>query len=204
MATNSRARSSEWITWVSRHDLPLPPVVQAGLAHYQFETLHPYSDGNGRIGRLAIVLQLMRLGVLRYPILVVSPWFEARRTEYQDALLALSTSGNWSHWLAFFATGVLDAAETTHHRIDGLLDWQEDALRRVRESRASGLAERLAADLIGLPILRASQVAQRYGVTHQAAMNALRRLEGLGLLAAEAGRGRVTFRAPEIVELLGQ
>jgi Fic family protein len=194
----------QWVTWVSRQDLPLPPVVQAGLAHYQFETLHPYSDGNGRIGRLAIVLQLMRLGVLRYPILVVSPWFEARRTEYQDALLALSTSGNWSHWLAFFATGVLDAAETTHHRIEGLLDWQDDALRRVRESRASGLTERLAADLIGLPILRAGQVAQRYGVTHQAAMNALRRLEGLGLLAAEAGRGRVTFRAPEIVELLGQ
>ncbi len=149
----------QWVTWVSRQDLPLPPVVQAGLAHYQFETLHPYSDGNGRIGRLAIVLQLMRLGVLRYPILVVSPWFEARRTEYQDALLALSTSGNWSDWLAFFATGVLDAAETTHHRIEGLLDWQADALRRVRESRRLRSGRTACADLIGLPILRAGQVA---------------------------------------------
>ena len=65
----------------------MPSVVQAGLAHYQFETLHPFSDGNGRIGRLLIVLQLMRLEVLRHPILVVSPWFEARRSEYQEALL---------------------------------------------------------------------------------------------------------------------
>src|SRR5665213_4454097 len=159
-----------WIRWVEDpHGWPV--VLRAAIAHYQFETLHPFSDGNGRIGRLAIVLQLMRLGVLREPILVVSPWFEARRVAYQDALLTLSKSGNWSDWIAFFAAGVDAAADTTHRRVDGLLTWQEDAVRRVREARASGLAERLAGDLIGLPVLRAGQVADRYGVTHQAAMN---------------------------------
>jgi Fic family protein len=199
-----KAAFEGWIDWVNRSDHEMPPVVQAGLAHYQFETLHPYSDGNGRIGRLAIVLQLMRLGVLRYPILVVSPWFEARRAAYQDALLALSTTGDWNEWTAFFATGVLAAAETTHSRVDALLAWQEDALRRVRQDRAAGLAERLAADLIGLPVLRAGQVADRYDVTHQAAMNALRRLEGLGLLSAHSAAGRVTFRADEVVDLLSR
>lgn len=198
------AAFEQWIAWVNRSDLDIPPVVQAGLAHYQFETLHPYSDGNGRIGRLAIVLQLMRLGVLRYPILVVSPWFEARRTAYQDALLDLSTTGDWNQWIAFFATGVHAAAQTTHSRVDALLAWQEDALRRVREARVSGLAERLAADVIGLPILRAGQVADRYNVTHQAAMNALRRLEGLNLLTARSDRGRVVFRADEVIDLLGR
>lgn len=193
-----------WIAWVNRRDVPLPPIVQAGLAHYQFETLHPYSDGNGRIGRLAIVLQLIRLGVLRDPILVVSPWFEARRVAYQDALLALTITGDWDAWIAFFATGVEAAADTTHRRVNGLLTWREDALRRVRGVRAAGLAERLAADLIGLPVLRASQVADRYGVTHQAAMNALRRLEHLGLLTAEATHRRVTFRADDVVQLLEQ
>jgi Fic family protein len=193
-----------WIAWVNRQDVPLPPVVQAGLAHYQFETLHPYSDGNGRIGRLTIVLQLMRLGVLRDPILVVSPWFEPRRDAYQDALLALSMTGDWNTWIAFFATGVEAAADTTHRRVDGLLAWQEHSLRRVREARASGLAERLAADLIGLPVLRAGQVADRYGVTHQAAMNALRRLEHLGLITAETTHGRVTFKADDVVHLLEQ
>jgi Fic family protein len=199
-----KAAFEAWITWVNRQDVQLPPVVQVGLAHYQFETLHPYSDGNGRIGRLAIVLQLIRLGVLRDPILVVSPWFEARRVAYQDVLLALSITGDWNAWIAFFAKGVEAAADTTHHRVDGLLTWREDALLRVREARASGLAERLAADLIGLPLLRASQVAERYSVTHQAAMNALRRLEHLGLLTAETAHGRVTFRADDVVQLLEQ
>jgi Fic family protein len=199
-----RAAFEAWITWINRDDVPLPPVVQAGLAHYQFETLHPYSDGNGRIGRLAIILQLMRLGVLRDPILVVSPWFEARRVAYQDALLTLSITGDWNAWIAFFATGVEAAADTTRRRVDRLLAWQHDSLRRVRAARASGLAERLAADLIGLPVLRAGQVADRYGVTHQAAMNALRRLERLGLVTAETAHGRVTFRAHDVVHLLEQ
>jgi Fic family protein len=199
-----RAAFEEWINWVNREDLPLSPVVQAGLAHYQFETLHPYSDGNGRIGRLTIVLQLMRLNVLRDPILVVSPWFEARRADYQEALLGLSRTGDWNEWVAFFATGVGAAAQTTHERIDSLLTWQEQAVQIVRDGGASGLAERLAADLIGLPVLRAKQVALRYGVTHQGAMNALRRLAELGLLTPQSERGRVTFRAEEVVRLLGR
>ncbi|HWE10651.1 MAG TPA: Fic family protein [Solirubrobacteraceae bacterium] len=174
------------------------------LAHYQFETLHPYSDGNGRIGRPVIVLQLMRLGVLRHRILVVSPWLEARRSDYQDALLSLSTTGDWRAWLAFFATGVHAAAETTHRRIDGPLTWQEDALRRVREAKASGLAERLAEDLIGLPVLRAGQVSAHYDVTHQTAMNALRRLEQFGLLTSHTDHGRITFRAEDVINLLAQ
>lgn len=104
----------------------------------------------------------------------------------------------------FFATGVAAAAVTTHRRVDGLLKWQAGALRRVREARVFGLAERLAADLIGLPVLRAGQVSDRYGVTHQAAMNALRRLEGLDHLTAQTAHGRVTFRAGDVVRLLGQ
>jgi Fic family protein len=146
----------------------------------------------------------MRLGVLRYPILVVSPWFEARRSAYQDALLALSTTGDWDAWTAFFAAGVEASADTTRRRIEGLLTWQEEALRIVRQARAAGLAERLTADLIGFPVLRAGQVALRYDVTHQAAMNALRRLEGQGLLSAHTAHGRVTFRADGVVRLLGR
>ncbi len=134
----------------------------------------------------------------------MSPWFEARRVAYQDALLALSITGDWNAWIAFFATGVEAAADTTHRRVDGLLTWQEDSLRRVREARASGLAERLAADLIGVPVLRAGEVADRYGVTHQAAMNALRRLEHLGVITAETTHGRVTFKADDVVQLLEQ
>jgi Fic family protein len=194
----------EWVRWVNTTNRQLPAVIQAALAHYQFETLHPFSDGNGRIGRLSIVLQLMQLGILKHPILVVSPWFEARRTEYQDSLLRLSQSGNWDEWVRFFAAGVRAAASTTHDRIHDLLGWQEAALRRVRAAGVSGVAERVAGELAGTPILRASQVASRHGLSHQGAMNALRRLADLGLVAERTRRGRITFYADELVQLIGQ
>ena len=199
-----RAGFEQWIQWVNRPRDDLPPVVQAALAHYQFETLHPFSDGNGRIGRLLIVLQLMQLRVLRHPILVVSPWFEARRTEYQDALLRLSITGRWDEWVRFFATGVASAATTTHGRVEALLAWQEEALERVRAAGISGVAERVAGELIGAPILRASQVAKRHDVSHQGAMNALRRLADVGIVAERARHGGVSFTADPVIALLRQ
>jgi Fic family protein len=197
-----RAGLEEWIRWVGNPPPTMPPVVQAGMAHYQFETLHPFSDGNGRIGRLLIVLQLMRLGVLRHPILVVSPWFEARRSEYQGALLTLSETGDWDTWIKFFATGVGAAAATTHERVDELLSWQHETLARVRAAGVSGVAERVAGELIGAPVLRASQVAKRHNVTHQAGMNALRRLAELGIVDERPRNGRVSFTATRVVALL--
>jgi Fic family protein len=199
-----RAGFDDWIQWVNRSPQDLPSVVQAGLGHYQFETLHPFSDGNGRIGRLLIVLQLMRHQVLRYPILVVSPWFEARRAEYQDSLLRLSQTGDWDVWIQFFASGVGASASTTHDRVDGLISWQEDAIARVRAAGVSGVAERVAGELIGAPILRAGQVAKQHQVSHQAAMNALRRLADLEILTEQTRNGRISFTARPVVQLLSQ
>jgi Fic family protein len=197
-----RAGFEQWIQWVETPHRSLPAVVQAALAHYQFETLHPFSDGNGRIGRLVIVLQLMRLGVLHEPILVVSPWFEARRAEYQDSLLTLSQTGDWEAWIRFFAAGVEAAASKTHQQVESLLAWQQRALGVVRDAGVSGVAERLAGELIGTPVLRANQVVSRYGVSHQGAMNALRRVAELGLVAERPRAGRIIFSADEVVELL--
>ena len=80
-----RAEVEDLLSWIAEPP-ELPAVVQAALAHYQFETLHPYSDGNGRLGRLLIIVQLLREAVIREPLLVVSPWFELRRERYQDEL----------------------------------------------------------------------------------------------------------------------
>jgi Fic family protein len=193
-----------WTEWVRTPHEAMPAVVQAALAHYQFEALHPFSDGNGRIGRLVIVLQLMRLGLLRDPLLVVSPWFEARRELYQDELAALSRTGDWDAWVSFFAAGVGASARSTLERVAALLDWREQTLERVRGAGVSGVAERLAGELIGGPILRASQVASRHGVTHQGAMNALRRLADLEIVAERTRRGRVSFVAEAVVTMLGQ
>ncbi|MBV9473529.1 MAG: Fic family protein, partial [Solirubrobacterales bacterium] len=148
----------DWIRWQNRTDSYLSAVVQAGLAHYQFETLHPYSDGNGRVGRLAIVLTLVRRGILRYPILAVSPWLDRHKAEYQDALLELSHTGDWNRWLAFFATAIGGAADATQHRLQELLeDWRHPSRpphgrpgsgARGRPTRARSRPASLAAALL--------------------------------------------------------
>lgn len=199
-----RAGIDDWLAWVNEPPADLAAVAQAAIAHYQFETLHPFSDGNGRIGRLLIVLQFMRLGVLVQPILVVSPWFEARRTEYQDALLRLSETGDWDHWITFFATGVAAAADATRERVIKLFSWRERAISQARDAGLTGIAERVAGEIIGAPVLRAAAVAATHSVTHQAAMNALRRLAALGLVEEHSRAGRVSFVAGDVLDLLSR
>lgn len=192
----------DWIRWTASPPPTIPPVVQAALAHYQFETLHPFSDGNGRLGRLVIVLQFLRQGLLGEPILVVSPWFEERRSAYQDHLLRVSQTGDWDTWVTFFATGVQASADETRRRIDELQGWRTNAVNAVRSGGGSGVAERVAAEIIGGPVLAARDVAARHGVSHQGAMNALRRLVDLGLLEETRRGGRVLFIAPDVIRLL--
>ncbi len=108
------ARLRELVDWMRvDRSRSIDPVVAAAMAHYHFETLHPFNDGNGRIGRLLIVLQLYSAGVLSEPTLTVSPWFEARRRDYYDALLGVSTDSRWDDWVGFFATGIQASATST-------------------------------------------------------------------------------------------
>lgn len=196
------AAISDWVDWIRNPPEDLSPVIRAAMAHYQFESLHPFFDGNGRIGRLLIALSFIQDAVLREPILIVSPWFEARREAYQEGLLELSASGNWDGWITFFADGVASTANQTRSRLERLLAWREAALTRVRNAGISGVAERVAGELIGSPIVRAPVIAKEHQITPQGAMLALRRLTDLGLLAEQRSGGRVTFVAEEPLELL--
>lgn len=197
-----KAGLDSWLAWLRDPPSDIAPVARAAMAHYQFECLHPFSDGNGRIGRLLIAMQLMQDGVLREPILVVSPWFEARRDEYQDGLLELSRRGRWADWVMFFASGVEASANTTRSRVESLLAWREETLSRVRAVRISGVAERVAGELIGGPIVRAPTIARRHGITPQGAMLALRRLAELGVVSEQRVGGRVQFVAGDALALL--
>ncbi|GAA4150789.1 Fic family protein [Phytohabitans flavus] len=131
-----RANLQDLLDWMSDKRVleEIDPVVAAALAHYQFETLHPFHDGNGRIGRLLIVAHLLTQGVLLEPTLAVSPWFEARRSEYYDHLLAVSTKGAWDSFVRFFATGLESSANTTHERMNALVDVQDSMKERIRHS----------------------------------------------------------------------
>jgi Fic family protein len=107
-----------WSDWMNDENISMPPVVRTALGHLQFETLHPYADGNGRPGRLVILLQLLEAGVIREALPTVSPWFEDRRTEYQDQLLRVSQTGDYDTWVRFFARGLRDQAQQTVARIE--------------------------------------------------------------------------------------
>jgi Fic family protein len=110
------------VRWMRQdHRARVDPVVATAMSHYQLETLHPFIDGNGRLGRLLIVLHLQAIGVLDEPTLTVSPWFEARRTDYYDHLLAVSTRGDWDSFIGFFATGLHASAESTRAQMRALV-----------------------------------------------------------------------------------
>ncbi len=183
------------------HDRSLPTLVTAGLTHYQFEAIHPFLDGNGRVGRLLISLLLIDRGVLPAPLLYLSAFFEATRREYYDRLRGVSESGEWEGWLEYFLNGVARQSEDAvgrAGRINALLDsW--------RQSEAE--APRAAAGLINLlgenPFWTVRGAAQRLGVAYTTALRAIRRLEEDGILAvtSEAKRDRV-YCARAILDIL--
>jgi Fic family protein len=183
----------------------LPTVVQAAMVHYQFESLHPYSDGNGRLGRLLVIVQLLRGAVIREPLLVVSPWFEQRRAAYQDELLALSCDGEWDRWIAFFAEGVAASAAASQAKVEDLVALQQRLREGVQRAGKRGVAERLAADLVGAPYVKGRDIAGRYDLSRQGAFSAIRTLVDLGILedtgTVDLHNARI-YVAPEVVRIV--
>lgn len=180
-----RAMSERWIDWLSNAEPTgqIQLIARVAMAHYQFETLHPFTDGNGRVGRLVAILQMMREGALRAPVLSVSPWLKDRADEYRDHLLAVSTTGDWAPWVEFFAHAVCAEAKSGHERIMRLLALRDELGETVRTALPRArLALEIADDLIAYPILSVSDSQRRYGRSNQANRNAVASLLDLGVL----------------------
>jgi Fic family protein len=190
---------SDWEKWLNADD-DVPLLVKAALAHYQFETLHPFSDGNGRLGRLVIVLQLIAEGALRYPILNLSPFFEPRKDTYKDLLLSTSSTGDFEPWVDFFVDAVLAQAADAEARIAQLLRIRQRMLEALRNEKARGVVLDIVEDLIGYPVITVSQAAKLHGVTFPPANSAIERLVRMGFLVEMTGRGygRV-FACPDVM-----
>ncbi len=186
------------------HEEPkLPPLVQAALVHYQFETIHPFLDGNGRLGRLLIVFFLVVRDRLPEPLLYLSPYFEARRQQYYDALQGVRERGEFDAWLGLFLDGVRTQAIDAVARAERLTDLREQYLARVRAA-TRGTANQLVDLAFEQPVLNARFVEKRLGITRPAALTALRQLDQLGVLAevGEGPRGQLRWRAHEILAVL--
>ena len=184
----------------------IDPVVAAALAHYQFETLHPFHDGNGRIGRFLIVVHLLKQGVLLEPTLTVSPWFEARRSEYYDHLLAGSTEGAWDPFVRFFATGLESSANSTHERMKALVAVQESFKERIRKSPLrADTAHALVDFAIARTAFTVRDVEKSLRISYGRANALVQQLIHLRILAevdATAGGPGRRFYAPDAFDVL--
>ena len=166
------------------HSSTLDPVVAAAMSHYQFETLHPFRDGNGRLGRFLIVLYLLSMDILGEPTLTVSPWFEARRAEYYDALLGVSTRGDWDSYVALFARGLEAAARTTHTQMVELVGVQDELKEIVRGSHLRSATPISVIDLaVAHPTFTVRNVEQLLGISYGRANKVVGQLVELGVLA---------------------
>lgn len=187
--------------WRSRKE-PGLAVLDMAMFHYQFETMHPFTDGNGRIGRLLVLLQMMSRGMLSQPLLSVSPWFERRRPEYQDRLLGVSTKGDWDDWILFFCQDIEESCEDALLRVKRLVNVRQRYRSLLDEHRYSGLSVQTAMYLIGQPTVTASMLRRRFGKSPSAVQHALSRLVSVGILRAyPAGRGNL-YIAPDIHKVL--
>jgi Fic family protein len=184
-------------------DRSLPVLVQVGLLHYQFEAIHPFRDGNGRVGRLLVALLLAERGVLKQPLLSLSAYIDATRQEYYDRLLGVSRHGEWEEWLEYFLVGVARESEdaiSRAERIMGLLaEWRKQAAD-------AGRAALQMVDLIaGNPYVTIGGVASKLGVAFTTAQRAVEVLVGSGVLApvSDAKRSRV-YCARALLDVLDE
>ncbi len=170
----------------------LPVLIRAALAHVQFETIHPFLDGNGRVGRLLITLLLCADGVLKEPILYLSLWFKTRRDEYYDQLQYIRDSGDWEEWVSFFLRGVIETADqgvATARRILDLFDADQHRVETAL-GKAAPSALKILAYMRRKPVIAPKDLAVPLSLTMPTVNIALQHLENAGIVQEITGRQR--------------
>ncbi len=184
----------------------LPPLVKIALVHAQFETIHPFLDGNGRSGRLLITFYLCWRGILSRPLLYLSHYLKKNRQEYYDRLLTVRTEGDWEGWLRFFLRGVhevsLEAADTARR----IIELKSRLSETIHVSRKAGLSALRLLDLsFAMPLLDVPLVASRLALSRQGATQLVAQFESLGILHEITGKKRYRkFIFREYVDLIAK
>lgn len=178
-----------------------PVLVKLALIHYQFEAIHPFPDGNGRVGRMLIPLILAEKGELDQPLLLLSPYFERNKDEYIDRLFEVSRSGDWHGWIGFFLRGIIDQARDTTARIKRLQDLQVRYRARLQQNRASASVLMLCDYVFEQPVVSVPRAKKMTGLTYAGAKNAITKLTDAEILVPAAGETRPQlFVATEVMD----
>ena len=191
----------DWERFIHEQDA-LPPLVRCALMHYQFETIHPFSDGNGRIGRLLMPLFLLSQGHLSQPLLYLSAYFESHRDAYYRSLSEGRFTGDLSPWLTIFMQAVETQARDAAERADKLTSLESEYRKRIAKSRSSVIYPLLEQVMTNVYVTT-SEVARRHGVTYPTAQNAVSELVRARVLKEVTGRSSYRiYAATEILAVL--
>jgi Fic family protein len=185
------ATLAAWETFLHRRDT-LPLLLKIGLAHAQFETIHPFLDGNGRVGRLLITFLLCERGVLSTPVLYLSHYFKRHRTAYYECLQAVRETGDWEGWLAFFLKGVAEVSAQATETARRILALREQHRSRITDhfGRAAGHGHRVLESLYKRPIVAVADVRRLTGTTYPAANQLVQRFVEQRILREITGQAR--------------
>ena len=164
----------------------MPALIEIGLVHAQFETIHPFLDGNGRVGRLLTTFLLVLHNVLRLPLLYLSYYLKLHRLEYYDRLMAVRRTGDWEGWLRFFLRGVAETAGEATQTAERIYALREQHRTLVLDFGANGL--RLLSELFRRPLVNINSVASRLEVTFPTASRLVSRFEEVGILREVTGQ----------------
>ncbi|WP_042237886.1 Fic family protein [Legionella pneumophila] len=169
----------------------VPDLIRIAISHYQFETIHPFLDGNGRIGRLLITLYLVEKGLLQKPSLYLSDFFERNRSSYYDALMAVRTSNNLLHWIKFFLSAVIEIANNGKNTFREILSLRQDVEHRILSlGKRAEKAKRLLQHLYQHPIIDINSAAQLLDLSHQATSGLFKEMVKLAILEEQTGYQR--------------
>ncbi len=169
----------------------LPNMIRVAISHYQFETIHPFLDGNGRTGRLLITLQLVDLGVLKKPCLYLSDFFERNKGSYYDSLSVVRASNNLDQWITFFLSGVIDTAKNGRETLEAIVKLRNQYEEKIiAMGRKAKIAQKLLLFLFSQPIVSVGQVSQYLGVGFAAAGRLIADFQKVGFLKEVTGFSR--------------
>lgn len=166
----------------------IPPLIQCALMHYQFEAIHPFLDGNGRVGRLLITFFLCQRGHLRQPLLYLSAFFERHRDEYYNRLLEVSKSGDWVGWIRFFLRGIATQASDAVRNADQIISLHRRYREQLQMRKASATTLAVIDQLFLNPYVTVARLSERLNVSYPTVQGIINRLAGDGIVREITGR----------------
>lgn len=177
--------------FLHNEELEIPEIVKAGIVHYQFETIHPFLDGNGRTGRLLIILYLISTGLLNKPVLYISDFFERNRMSYYDSLSMVKKTDNMTQWLKFFLNGVVETAKSSIKTFDRIIKLKNDVDNKISKIGKKAVnGQRLIELLYSEPKVNGKTVSEKLGISVVSANGLLSTFVEIGILEEKTGFNR--------------